>query len=247
MALIWRDEREGVVYEVRRAGNTVRLYTDGVFHSSFNPERPVTGGVWDLLSLPAFFFPEGPRNVLLLGVGGGTVIRQLQQLFPKVRITGVDLSKVHLDIARRFFGVDENHAELIEADAITWLRNCRRKFDFIIDDLFGGTAGDPARAVALDAAWCKILAERLNSGGILAVNTLSPAELRQTAILRDEDLRAKFQGRFQLRTARDENAVGVFTQADVKPADLRRALLSAPDWNVRRGNCRLNFELRRLN
>src|SRR5690606_1943682 len=79
MALIWSKRHGNVKYEVRSAGNTRRLYSNGVFHSSYNPSRAITGGVWDLLMMPAFLYPPGAiRRVLLLGVGGGTVIRQLQ-------------------------------------------------------------------------------------------------------------------------------------------------------------------------
>ena len=52
MALLWERRVEGTLYQVRSAGRTRRLYTNGVFHSQYNPVRPVTGSVWDLLLLP---------------------------------------------------------------------------------------------------------------------------------------------------------------------------------------------------
>lgn len=55
MAIVWSRQLSGVHYEVRSAGNSLRLYTDGVFHSQYNPCRLITGHVWDLLMLPAFF------------------------------------------------------------------------------------------------------------------------------------------------------------------------------------------------
>ena len=79
MALLWSEQDGDSRYEVRSAGNTRRLYTNGVFHSQYNPNNPVTGSVWDLLLLPAFFLPPGrPRRVLVLGVGGGENIRGQQ-------------------------------------------------------------------------------------------------------------------------------------------------------------------------
>ena len=58
MAVIWQKHVEGKCYEVRAAGHTRRLYTDGVFHSQYNPRHSLTGNVWDLLSLPSFFLQQ---------------------------------------------------------------------------------------------------------------------------------------------------------------------------------------------
>jgi spermidine synthase len=78
VSLLWERRIGGTLYQVRNAGRTRRLYTNGVFHSQYNPARPVTGSVWDLLLLPAFFYAPGElRRVLVLGVGGGAVIQQM--------------------------------------------------------------------------------------------------------------------------------------------------------------------------
>src|SRR5690606_38618268 len=156
MALIWSKRHGNVNYEVRSAGNTRRLYSNGVFHSSYNPSRAITGGVWDLLMMPAFLYPPGAiRRVLLLGVGGGTVIRQLQAFVRPREIVAVDLDPVHLDVARRFFGVRGEDARLVHADAREWLDADDSRYDLVIDDLFGERDGEPVRAVTADAAWCR--------------------------------------------------------------------------------------------
>ena len=106
MSVLWESERNGTRYSVRAHGASVRLYSNGVFHSQWNPDRPFAGGVWDCLGLPALYRPlEATRRVLLLGVGGGAAIRQLERLVPFESLTGVEIDPVHLDIARRWFGV----------------------------------------------------------------------------------------------------------------------------------------------
>ena len=59
MAILWSRQIAGVNYQVRTAGQTRRLYTDGVFHSQYHPGRMYTGGVWDLLMMPALFYGSG--------------------------------------------------------------------------------------------------------------------------------------------------------------------------------------------
>lgn len=246
MAIIWSRERDGVRYEVRNAGRTRRLYTDGVFHSSYNPTQPLTGGVWDLLMMPAFLYPPGAiQRVLLLGVGGGTVIRQLREFVRPREIVAVDLCAEHLYVARRFFGVVGPDVRLVEADARDWVRRDRTRYDLVIDDLFGGIGGEPQRAIAADVEWCERLAARTARDGALAINCLSPSELAQTGLLTDADLRQRFPGRFQLRAGRDQNAVGLFLPRPVQAGELRRNLAAVPGLNPRRER-HLDFSSRSL-
>jgi len=246
MALIWSERRDGVMYEVRTAGRTCRLYTDGIFHSSYNPAAPVTGGVWDMLMMPAFLYPPGSiQRVLLLGVGGGTVIRQLREFVRPREIVAVDLNAVHLDIARRFFDVEGRDVRLVHADAQDWLRQDTSHYDLVIDDLFGGKDGQPVRAIDADANWCRTLTARTARGGAVSINCVSPVELAATGFLTDARLRSHFPARFQLRAARDQNAVGIFLPHDVETGELRRNLLGVPGLNPRRV-AKLNFAIRAL-
>lgn len=246
MAIIWSRERDGVRYEVRNAGRTRRLYTDGVFHSSFNPARPLTGGVWDLLMMPAFLYPPGAvQRVLLLGVGGGTVIRQLRAFVRPLEIVAVDRCAEHLYVARRYFGVAGPDVSLVEADARDWMRQDRSRYDLVIDDLFAGSGGEPQRAIEANVAWCNELAAHTSRNGAIAINCLSPYELAQTGLLNDDALRRRFPGRFRLRAARDQNAVGLFLPRPVQGSELRRNLEAVPGLNPRRER-QLNFSLRTL-
>lgn len=246
MSLIYSLDRDGIRYEVRSAGRTRRLYTDGVFHSSYNPERPLTGGVWDLLMMPAFLrSPGSVERVLLLGVGGGTVIRQLREFVRPREIVAIDISAEHLDIARRFFAADGPDVKMIEADARTWLATDKSRYDLVIDDLFSGNDGEPERAVVADAAWCRKLAARLARGGAISMNCIGPAELARCGFVSDPELRGRFPGQLQLRAARDQNAVGIFLRRSIEALHLRRQLLAVPGLNPRRQS-QLDFTVRAL-
>ncbi len=143
MTVVWDKHVDGVRYQVRTAGRTHRLYTNGVFHSQYNPANPVTGHVWDLLMVPAFFRAIGSvRRVLVLGVGGGAVIGLLRRFVVPDAIVGVELNPLHLFVARRFFGVGQQAARLVQADAVRWARDYPGPpFDMIVDDLFGEQNG----------------------------------------------------------------------------------------------------------
>lgn len=248
MAILWQQERNGSHYEVRAAGRTRRLYTDGIFHSQFNPAEPITGAVWDLLMLPAFFFPPNSiRDVLLLGVGGGAVIRQLQAFVRPRRITGVDIDGMHLDIAARFFDVGGEDVELIEANAIEWISDAgQQQYDLVIDDLFGRGPEGPMRPIKPRKAWCESLASCLRPGGAIVMNCLRPRDLHTSGFARDKQLMKRFPGQFLLRSPVDENAVGAFLPFKANARELRNNLKAVPGLNPSRSNSRLRFEISRL-
>jgi predicted membrane-bound spermidine synthase len=248
VAILWRKRVADNCYEVRSAGRTRRLYTNGVLHTEINPVRPVTGGVWDLLMLPAFFLPPGTvQRVLLLGVGGGALVHQLQQFVRPRTIVGVELDPVHLQVARRFFGAARAGVELHQADAAQWLAAYEGpRFDMIVDDLFGEDDGEPVRALAADARWFAAVTRQLARGGVFVTNFPSARELRGCAYCTNARVRRRFASAFELTTTHHANAVGTFLRGDADTRALRAALEAVPALDPRRKGTRLRYRVRRL-
>jgi spermidine synthase len=230
MAVVWEKRRDGVHYQVRSAGKTLRLYTNGVLHTQFNPSRLLTGSVWDLLLLGALFSPPLQlRRVLVLGVGGGAVIRQLLALFPQVQITGVELNPVHLQVARRHFGLHDARVTLHAENAITWLALYDGEpFDLVIDDLFGECDGLPCRAVSADADWFDMLATHLQPDGALVMNFAGATEVRRSDWGKGGTSVRRFPYAVSLSTPTCENRVVTFLARAVSVAGLSAAVAAQP-------------------
>lgn len=247
MAILWSKQEGGTRYEVRSAGNSRRLYTNGVFHSQYNPTHPVTGSVWDLLMLPAFFHPQKVRRILVLGVGGGAVIRQLNHFLSPERIVGVELNPVHLAVARDYFEVEAENVQLHQADAIRWVKQYRGPaFDLIIDDLFSDNGGDPQRAIEASRPWMLQLYKRLTAAGTLVINFGSDEELRGCAWFEDNSVHGKFPEAFKLTTPLYENAIGAFLRRPATSLELQKHLSGWPELNSAKSRCRLNYIIRRM-
>ncbi|TQV78072.1 class I SAM-dependent methyltransferase [Exilibacterium tricleocarpae] len=246
MAILWQQTSGGNRYEVRSAGATRRLYTNGVFHSQYNPRHPVGGSVWDLLLLPAFFLPAGQiKRVLVLGVGGGAVMQQLNYFLTPALITGVELNPVHLRLAQRFFGLQAGNIELVQADAVTWVNEYRGPgYDLIIDDLFGHDGTETRRAVAVDADWTAALAKALAPRGALVFNFHSAAALRKSAPMLATERR--FVSAYRLTTSLYDNVIGAFFTAPVTKKLFLDTLAATPHLDRRKKSCRLNFTFRKL-
>lgn len=245
MAILWQKTINNTEYEVRSAGQTRRLYTDGVFHSQFNPGRAITGGVWDLLMLPAFFYPTADiQRVLVLGVGGGAVIHQLQRYFKPVEITGIELNPVHIMVAKRYFGVTNKLAQLVEADAVAWLENYSGPaFDLIIDDLFGEEDGEPIRAVKANKLWIEKLNQHLSPDGLLVMNFISRNDLKNCAALSYKKTSSLFKSSFQFTLSHYDNAIGAFIKKPSTSQILRKNINEVDELKKSK---KLNFQLRKL-
>ncbi|BFM20370.1 methyltransferase domain-containing protein [Gilvimarinus japonicus] len=206
----YRDQY-GHHYRVCRAGQSLRLYTDGVFHTQYHPKREFDGSLWDLLWLPSVALSnQSVRRILVLGVGGGAVICALRKRYPRALIIGVDINPVHLTIARRFFRAGGPNTLLIEADALAFMQfYAGPAFDLVIDDLFAAQEGEPTRVVALTPAWSRQLCRALTAQGLLLVNFAAASELRAAwQVLRDDP--CYFAGALEWSHRRYENRIGAF-------------------------------------
>ena len=248
MAILFRKQQQGHTYEVRSAGNTRRLFTDGVFHSQYNPRHGVTGSVWDLLFLPSQFYAPGElKRVLVLGVGGGAAIHMLNRFAAPEQIVGVELNRIHLQVARQYFDLRYRNLQLVHANAIEWLTGYDvEPFDLIIDDLYFEEQGEPTRAIAADASWFDVLLDHLTENGMLVMNFVGQKEWKQNAFFHEDFVREAFPAVYRFTTPTCHNVVGAFQR---QPRTLREYRLRLREHTVldeRNARCRLRYRVNRV-
>lgn len=79
------------------------------------------------------------HNSLVLGLGGGDVIRILAEKYSGVKIDCVELDPVMIEAAEKFFNIRHiPKLQIIQADAYKYMKKNRRKYDLIVTDLFIG-------------------------------------------------------------------------------------------------------------
>ena len=80
-----------------------------------------------------------PRTCLILGLAGGTVAGIISKAFPGIRIVGVEIDPVMIDLGKKYLGLDQiPNLEIIKADANSYIRNLNLNFDFVLVDLYLG-------------------------------------------------------------------------------------------------------------
>lgn len=242
MGVLWEKSVEGTHYSVRNAGRSVRLYSNGVFHSQWNPERPFAGAIWDCLSLPCLYRPPAQcKRVLVLGLGGGAGVRQLQTLLNFDSLVAVEIDAVHIRIAKKWFGVTQANVQIQHDDAINWVKQYSGEgFDLIIDDLFGHENNEPLRIQALNKSWVDQLSAMLNPDGTLVANCITRGELLAAVPV---FAASGFVQGYRWSSPEYENTIGVFFKQPVlssqwlqhlNESDLSPAMKKAARWVVRR-------------
>ena len=248
MAILWQKVIADTHYQVRTAGSCRRLYTDNLFHSQYNPNNPITGSVWDLLLLPAFFYSEQKiKRILVLGVGGGTVIRQLLHFFRPEQIIGVEISKPHIDIAVRYFGLRHRALKLIHDDAINWTQSYKgEKFDLVIEDIFTGTGNDPVRAAAANQTWISQLFKLSHRQGTVIMNHSRAEEFKQSAIFNSMVLQEKINSAFQLTTPSCDNVVAALSKTQLSRETFKQNLSKSVFTDISHSRCKLRYHMRKI-
>lgn len=93
--------------KVVQFGSTLKIKVDGI-DQSLNPDSPACarlywGKVIEVLKENA---PD-MKNMLILGLGGGTIPHLVSRSFPDTKMTAVELDPTMVDIARQYFEIDK--------------------------------------------------------------------------------------------------------------------------------------------
>lgn len=104
--------------EVLEIGKVRKLRVDkfsqSLNHDSQAAQKMVWGKVVEVLKENE----PNLKNVLILGLGGGTMHHLISQTFPNIAITTVEIDPVMIDVAKKFFDTDKiPNLNIVNADA----------------------------------------------------------------------------------------------------------------------------------
>ncbi len=138
--------------------------TVATFHSDFNGEvklvrfvneyRLDAGGltqsgsvmVWIWSAAIKNLLPRSysPRNILLLGLGGGSALFWLRRRFPAARLVAVEIDPLMINLAKKYFHIDKiKNLEIITADAVKFIKDSSSHYDLILVDCYHGYQTPP--------------------------------------------------------------------------------------------------------
>lgn len=105
------------------------------------------------------------NNALVLGVGGGSVVKEL--LLHNYKVDAVDIDKRIFNLSTNYFDVSTNGVNFIDDDARHFINIATKQYDYIFMDLLSGES-QPSHALTKESF--NKLKERLSDDGIIAIN-----------------------------------------------------------------------------
>jgi spermidine synthase len=138
-----KESAYGYIQVVQDGTRTELILNEGeAIHSIYDTAGLLTGGPWDYMVVGDAFRPAQqsetpPREIAILGLAGGTAARQLTAAYgTSVQITGVEIDPDILDVAHRYFHLDEPNVHPVVADARYWIDTTSSKYDVIVMDAY---------------------------------------------------------------------------------------------------------------
>ena len=138
-----KESAYGYIQVVRDGTRTELILNEGqAIHSIYDPQNLLTGGPWDYMVVADAFRPaqaveSPPKDVAILGLAGGTSARQYTVAYGNsVQVTGVEIDPDILDVAKRYFHLDEPNVHPVVADARYWLDTQATKYDVVVMDAY---------------------------------------------------------------------------------------------------------------
>ena len=164
-----RATDDGLEVTEERGMRTLHLGSRAI-QSAMRISRP-----WDLelaytrAMMGFLMFNNMPQDVLMIGLGGGSLAKFIRRQRPQTRITAVEIDPRVIAAARTHFELppDDDALRVVEADGALYVRQHPASADVILLD--GFDAGNQVEALATQTfyAACR---RALKPGGVLVVN-----------------------------------------------------------------------------
>lgn len=134
----------------------------------------------------AFAFNPAIKNVLVLGLGGGTTQRTLQLFWPDVKVTTVDIDPAVARVSRDWFNTLETprHKIYIE-DGRRFLKQSKEKYDAIfLDAYLADYMGSYVPFHLATREFFQLVRDHLNDNGIVGYNVIGQVTGWQQVVVR---------------------------------------------------------------
>ena len=159
---------------------------------------------------------DEPKNVLIIGLGGGTMSNAIHQLYPTAKIENIDIDPAVLKVARKYFGFLENeHVTASAQDGRIFIKRAalkKKTYDWIILDAYNG---DYIPEHLMTKEFLEETKKLLTPNGVLSANTFSVSQLYD---YESETYHQVFGDFFNVKNQRNSNRIILTTNYGITSA-----------------------------
>jgi spermidine synthase len=128
----------------------------------------------------AALYPETPKRILMLGLGGGTLSTYLGRFMPEAYIDVVDIDRRVIETAKTYFGLRESeHVRYLDGDGRVFLNRHKELYDLILLDAYRGGF---VPFHLLTREFYELVKQRLAPGGAVASNVHDGTKLYHSTV-----------------------------------------------------------------
>jgi len=147
-------------------------YTESVVNLADADDLPLR---YTQVMTVALAYPEAPKSILMLGLGGGSIPVYLGRFMPEVTITTVEIDPGVISAAKTYFGLRETpRMRYRDGDARVFLNRHADRYDLILVDAY---RGGYVPVHLLTREFYTLLKQRLAPGGAVAFNVHDGSKL----------------------------------------------------------------------
>ena len=220
---VFNHQSDFQTINVRQDGQLRLLRTDDTaIQSAINLDAPHELVLpYTQAMLACLLFQTAPNNILLLGLGGGALVRYLHHHLSACNITTVEIDKEMINTCHDYFGLPDTPQINIQCtEAATFLKNTTERHDSIFIDIYSN-ANPPA--ALQDKLFIKSLYEALTGKGVAIINLITDdAEIFKDILWK---IRRQFQQLTLCMTIPQHNNILIFAFKQ-KPTRINRDKLT---------------------
>lgn len=156
-----RDLKDGFIHKevssfgdifLYKEGNQVHMYffEDGKFSgimSRVDITHPlILLGVYSRAVMLSLLFVQNPKNMYLIGFGGGRIPMIFNHFFPEIKIESTEIDSKVISLAEKYFGITyDERMKVYDEDGRDFLQkqSFEKKYEIIIIDSFVGNGKHP--------------------------------------------------------------------------------------------------------
>lgn len=112
-------------------------------------------------------------NILILGLGGGSLVKLIDKYFPQAKIIGVEIDPIMVELGKKYLDLARiKNLEIIIDDAVSCInisKHLYKKFDLILVDLY---VGDKISENCQSELFLRNIKKFLTKSGVVIFNRL---------------------------------------------------------------------------